>query len=219
MARARRLCGAAPLVALFAAAGVGGCSVDMFEGECRTDADCPSGHSCGGVVAWSCEPTCAIVECGVGQACVDHTFGGTSCEPGCADNDDCPAHSYCPDRVWCIFCSSEPLPQCQPGCHDDTECETGQFCSGGSCLMPCWSDTDCAPGHVCAAGVLVLALPDAAALCLSGEQCACFDCSSSAASLPGCAGVDGGSDGAAVDGGATDDAQHSAADAADARSD
>lgn len=179
-----------------------GCSLDLFQDECRTDADCGLGYSCGGLLARSCEPTCEVARCDRGTVCVDEMFGGYSCEPGCKTNDDCPAHAFCSGSCAILCGWDAPPAQCEPGCRDDSECSTSQLCKNGSCLERCREDSNCATGSFCAPDPLSMWTRDAGVTCLSGEQCSCLACSDVQLSVPPgsvCA-ASGGSD-AAVEGG------------------
>jgi hypothetical protein len=208
MPQARRRYAAARLLGLFAAIGAG-CS-DRTEHECA-NVRCPDGHRCNPFNSGQCEPTCEIVQCGLGDHCEEAIFGGGRCVTGCTTNEDCPAHTYCPTPNSCWSSGScEEGPQCKPGCRDNAECLAGQFCQAGSCIKQCWADSDCWSGHVCVGGegvaFLERLLADDGVPCAPGEQCSCFDCSAFSTPTGACAALDGGSDGAAIDGGATDGA-------------
>jgi hypothetical protein len=155
------------------------------EPECRTDDDCLAGYECGGRFGETCLPTCAAIQCGHAQICVDDFLSGASCQPGCKNNEDCPAGSICPS------CSSRcrSAPQCEPGCHDDGECGAGQFCRDGKCLTQCWNDSDCFPGSICNANLATVSA-DPGETCPASTQCICLSCAG--LSVPACASVDAG---------------------------
>lgn len=194
MQRAGRVCAALAVAALFVLTCATGCEAELFEEECRSDADCLAGYQCIEFMGASCKPTCKVIACGRGETCVEGLFGGASCQPGCESNDDCAAGSYCPG---CWFCW--PARHCIVGCHDDGECATGEFCRDGSCIPLCSNDSECAAGTICSAEVMTLMILDAGPSCPAGQQCSCVDCASFSTSVGACSAADSGPGDAASD--------------------
>jgi Cys-rich repeat protein len=187
MQRSARVCAGLAIVALLVLVCGAGCEPEIFEEECGSDTDCPSGFKCIEFMGASCEPTCKVIACGRGQTCVESIFGAASCRSGCDSNDDCPAGSYCPS---CWICWGAR--NCASGCHDDAECAAGEFCRDGSCLTQCSDNSECAAGTVCGADAVTLMALDAGSSCPPGVQCSCVDCASFSISVAGCAPADGG---------------------------
>jgi hypothetical protein len=119
-------------------------------------------------------------------------------DPGCDDDDDCPAAGRCREGV-CLFGYD---------CSDDDDCRTGERCTGSACVRvverECTRDADC-DGLVCEGGDCAVCTESGARACASGLLCspngACIDPSDGP---PGSAGRGGsgasGSGGAAAPG-------------------
>lgn len=97
---------------------------------CHSDSECNSGSVCS--ASRVCERKCnhlADPPCDPGSVCVPGDGArADTCRPGCTDNVDCSASSYCrPDPGGAA--------QCAPGCREDAGCSPGAWCQQGSCVL------------------------------------------------------------------------------------
>jgi hypothetical protein len=142
--------------------------IELFQDQCATDADCPTGQGCNdGLITKTCELRCSRDEaCAADEFCdTDSVFSSFShCVPGCRVDgqcgggricergicqEGCRVDSQCPNGMACEG-------TCIPGCRDDSECAAGARCACHQCTEGvCHSDTDCAAGEYCPLGVAI----------------------------------------------------------------
>lgn len=124
------------------------CRSTRTEGDCASDADCPSGYACQARLC-RCQSDSA---CGTGMLC--NAFGNCQPIPRCQRNADCAPGELCDTGAGqCLEAG-----QCTSTIH----CDFNETCKDGACTAGCSDAGDCPLGNVCLDGT-----------CQSGDCSAC----------------------------------------------
>jgi hypothetical protein len=168
--------------------------------QCTSDAECPSGYSCGssgycingagpdgGIVVPPPGSCSSSAGCPTGQSC----GANNQCAPGDCTNNGCPAPLVCKltpgSGPQCVSLGDGGHPvdsgvDSPPfsGCHNDSECIAlgpGAKCLDGTCVAAsdqCWDTTQCPNNESCVNGVCTPGC-DGTHPCPTGYSCSVSD--------------------------------------------
>jgi len=137
--------------------------------KCSSDSDCPNGYSCD-TACGNCEAIpgycsshfmCSLYDgmCDVPSnpytTCYFCDQNSHLCQPGCVDNNNCPAgyqcighqcveDQTCTDNAYCNEGNTAPV--CDVGHKPYTTCF---YCEGGECLPGCLDSSNCPASYTC----------------------------------------------------------------------